>query len=635
MDFRLGLLLVLLLLVERSFQAIRIGKVAPNVSPLSGGVEILITGTEFNDTVTAEFSVNQGQPVFPTNFVMNPDGTRTATFLAPPSLVTLSSFGSWVRLIDTFEFSSPVSFYWEDPITITSVVVTQDGSRDKYQVLGSGFVDGIQCATPLHTPVKAKVKSSSSLNCNFNHKEGVVYQLILIQLSGRTVTYTLVSTTGSTGTTGTTGSRTTGTTGVPATSGTTGVPATSGTTGTTGVALEPYFGSATYVYAWCGAVDRVSPDYVAIIDAVPTSPTYQKLVAKAELPADLAFNNEPHHMQFVNNNTVLVAGGLLSLLTRPQELFFWDVRDPLKPIYLKAENPQTSVIDDILALPEGGFLVSIMGAADGTSPGTVGEWDANLRYVGEWPLPSERPSDMNPHGISLNQEFDILMTTDFVDPASTLMGSPGVVFRDSVRIWNPWSKRKISSTVRIPKGKGLMDVKFLPHNKDALAYTTNIDAQDGLILYAINGKTSEFQAVFNLSKYFAFSLRDYMLQTPTQDGKKYLITNSYTGLLIMMDTTDPYHPLYSDSVVFGIQSGIHAVELSDDDRFAMVSGYFLNEDNLGMVHEDGDRSVHIAEIADNDVRRTNFNVNMNTAGPYPMRPHMIRFYNTKSTHRPL
>jgi len=307
----------------------------------------------------------------------------------------------------------------------------------------------------------------------------------------------------------------------------------------------------------------------------------------------------------------------------------------LKPIYLKAENPYTSAVDDIIALPEGGFLVSIMGAHDGSSPGSIGEWDRNLNYVGEWPVIEERPTDMNPHGVSLHPQLDLLITSDFLDPASTLMGSPGVLFRDSIRIWNPWSKRKITSTVRIPGGSGLMDVKFIPNNKDALAYTSNITPNGGMILYAIKGITSELIPVFNMSQYFAFSPRDYMLHAPTSDGLQYFITNSYSGLLIMMDTTDPYHPTYTDSVVFGMQSGIHAIELSDDGRFVMVSGYFLNEDNLGMVHEDGDRSVHIAEIEANNIKRTNFNVNMNTAGPYPMRPHMIRFYNTRTTYRPL
>eukprot|EP01099_Mayorella_cantabrigiensis_P006788 TRINITY_DN578_c0_g1_i3.p1 TRINITY_DN578_c0_g1~~TRINITY_DN578_c0_g1_i3.p1 ORF type:complete len:341 (+),score=78.47 TRINITY_DN578_c0_g1_i3:372-1394(+) len=339
-------------------------------------------------------------------------------------------------------------------------------------------------------------------------------------------------------------------------------------------------------------------------------------------------------MQFVNNNTVVVAGGLLSLLHRPQELFFWNVSNPLSPTFIKAENPPTSsAVDDILPLPQGGFLVSIMGAADGSSPGAIGEWDAKLNFVGEWPPVGERPSDFNPHGVSLHVEKDILITSDFIDPASSLHPSQTILLRDSIRIFKPWSNRRVTSTVRIPEGIGLMDVKFLPHHPDGLAYTTNFGSQ-GMVIWAINTTDSTTTPVFNVSGVYNCSQRDHMLHQPVAGTTKYLVTNSYSGLIIMFDTSDPLNLVLLDAVVYGVQSGIHSIEISDDNRYAMVSGYFLDEDSMGLLHEDGDRSIHISEITSIGLIKTDFLVNMNTIVPYPMRPHMVRFYNTKTTTRP-
>jgi len=611
--FLFALLSISLILREiDSATVVTIRSVRPNVSPIKGGIETFITGVGFTSEVKAEFSVKVNSPLPAHSFTTNSDGTATASFITPGASQSQAAYSSWVRLVSNNTVSGAVAFYWEDPITISSVATSITGSRTLYAVTGSGFYHGIYCTSPIHSPVPATVKSANQLECLLSNTQGPISELVLIQKSGATTSYRFTPTSSTTGG---------------------GSGTTSGST--TGGSLPTLFGSATLVYAWAGAVDRVNPDYIVIIDAVPGSPTYKKVIGKAELPAELAVGNEPHHMQFVNNNTVVVAGGLLSVLRRPQELFFWNVSNPINPTFMKAENPPTSsVVDDILALPQGGFLVSIMGAADGSSPGAIGEWDANLQFVGEWPPVGERPPDFNPHGVSLNPQLDILITSDFIDPASSLHPSSTIKLRDTIRIFKPWSNRRVTATVKIPEGIGLMDVKFLPNNPDGIAYTTNFGSQ-GMVVWAINSTSATATPAFNVSGVYNCSQRDHMLHQPVPSGNRHLVTNSYSGLVIYFDTTNPMKLELLDSVVYGVQSGIHAIEISDDGKFVMVSGYFLNEDDMGLVHEDGDRAIHIAEIRPSSLVQTDFNVNLNTAVPYPMRPHMIRFFNTATTTRPL
>jgi len=573
-------------------QSLQILEVIPPTSPVSGGKEVFIRGLDFNDTVKAEFGVNPGTYVNPKSFT-NYNGRLTASFITPARASGRSNLGQWVRLTDGHNWSQAVSFFWEDPIMIQSVVITPLFKDSRYQILGSNFVEGVRCALPTHTPVKAKVLSSTMISCIFPTGATPTSAISVISPSGASVTYSFQPTT----------------------------------------SYQPEFGDASLIFAWTGAADRVHADYVAIIDAVPSSPTYQQIIAKAELPANLAVSNEPHHMQLVNNQTSLIAGGILSYLTRPQELFFWDITNPLKPVFMKAENTPSAAVDDIFLVPEGGFLVSLMGAPDGSSPGALGEWDQNLNFVAEYPPVAERPADFNPHGISIRHDLDLLVTSDFLDVKSSLNAAGGnVILRDSVRIWYPWSQRKISSTLRIPHGFGLMEIKLIPRDPNAIAYVSNWGGDDGMLLWGIKCLESTLFQALNLSSFYQFDPTDWMLHQPNLDGSRYVLSNPTSGWLVLLDTSDTLNPKVLDAINFGAHSGLHSLDLSSDGNYILVSGYFVNEDNLGYLHFDGDRTVHVVKIADRQLVRADFNVDMNIADEYPTRPHMCRFYN-KPYHR--
>jgi len=256
----------------------------------------------------------------------------------------------------------------------------------------------------------------------------------------------------------------------------------------------------------------------------------------------------------------------------------------------------------------------------------------NLNFIAEYPPIDIRPPDMNPHGLSLRQDLDLLISSDFVDPLSTLtIGGGTIILRDTVRIWNPWSARQMTSTIHIPGGRGLMEVKFVPGDPDAIAYVTNYDDQEHMIMWGIKAlELSIFQAI-NLSNYFDFTANDFMLHQPNSKGTRYILSNPDSGWFVLLDISDPLNPVVLDGINFGLKSGLHSLDLSSDEKYIMVSGYFIDEDNLGYLHFDGDRMVHIVQIEDTQLIQTDFNVDMNVAGDYPMRPHMCRFYNKPLT----
>jgi hypothetical protein len=168
--------------------------------------------------------------------------------------------------------------------------------------------------------------------------------------------------------------------------------------------------------------------------------------------------NEPHHCHLSANKNILACGGLLSLLKGQNSIFFFDVSRGRHPRFLYSRSaPLSGITDDFLPLDDLGFLVTQMGSATGGSPGRVAEFNRYQNLVKEWP--EHPPADgFNPHGISARPDLNLMMTSDFINPASTLNGPGDIELRNSTRVWD-FAKREIAKTITIPTAQGTMDVK--------------------------------------------------------------------------------------------------------------------------------------------------------------------------------
>src|SRR3954452_848730 len=204
---------------------------------------------------------------------------------------------------------------------------------------------------------------------------------------------------------------------------------------------------AKTLYVWAGDQARRAPDFLAVINFDEDSDDYGKVVRTVPIPPPGNVGNEPHHCHLSADKNTLACGGLLSLLRGQNGIFFFDVSSPREPRFLFAASaPLSSITDDFFPLPKGGFLITQMGSATGGSPGRVAEFDKNLRLVREWP--DTPPADgFNPHGISARPELNLLVTSDFIDPASTLNIVPGdPILRGAIRVWD-FEQRSIVRTV--------------------------------------------------------------------------------------------------------------------------------------------------------------------------------------------
>lgn len=95
-----------------------------------------------------------------------------------------------------------------------------------------------------------------------------------------------------------------------------------------------------------------------------------------------------------------------------------------------------------------------MGSAAGTSPGRLVETDANNNIIHEWP--EDVAGTLNilgeqftPHGLTVDWNNNIILTSDFVVPLSILKPTLGIQHANTLRLWDLTS-RTIISTITIP-----------------------------------------------------------------------------------------------------------------------------------------------------------------------------------------
>ena len=188
-----------------------------------------------------------------------------------------------------------------------------------------------------------------------------------------------------------------------------------------------------------------------------------------------------------------------------------------------------------------------------------------------------------------------MVTSDFVCPSTTLNAVHGDIdFRGSIRVWD-LQHRKILRTVSIPGTVGSIDVKLIPHDPEERAFTAGMLDDH---LYLIDTKRGTATSVFYFST-IAPGGWPQLMRT-TKDGKRLFVSMNQAGNVAMLDISDPEKPKLIKTVDLGRGSGPHYIALTEDEKRLVISDYFLNEDNFGKVHAEGDHKIHVAKVTKED-----------------------------------
>ena len=381
-------------------------------------------------------------------------------------------------------------------------------------------------------------------------------------------------------------------------------------------------GREKHLFVWAGDQSRNNPDFLAVINFDEHSSKYGAVIRAVPLTGSGATGNEPHHVGLSADGKVLAAGGLLSVLKGQREIFFFDVSDPDEPRFMSSvDAPLSSITDDFEPLSDGGFLVTMMGGAAGHAPGRVVEFNKDLKIVAEHP---EKPpaEGFNPHGISVDPELNLMVTSDFICPTSTLHAVPGGLdLRGSIRVWD-LKRRQVLRTVDIPGAGGTIDVKLIPGDAGGRAYTAGMLDDK---LYLVDTRQGTATAVFDFRTIATGGWPQLMRMT--RDGRRLFITMNQAGKVVMFDTSRPSAPKVLSILDLGPNAGPHYLRLTRDERRLVISDYFLNEDSFGKVHAEGDHKIHVARVTRDGLSLDpRFQLDFNTAFTAgAARPHGLVF----------
>lgn len=394
-------------------------------------------------------------------------------------------------------------------------------------------------------------------------------------------------------------------------------------------AAHGHDGEATTLYVWASDQAHVAPDFLAVIDFDRHSADYGRIIRTVPLPPPGNVGNEPHHCHTSRDHRILACGGLLSVLKGQDDMFFFDISEARQPRFLfSTRAPNSSITDDFFPLPDGGFLVTNMGSASGGPGGRVVEFDRDLQLVGEWPRELPADGGFNPHGIDVDFDANRMVTSDFVNPASTLNSWPGgVELRSSLRFWDLRARRIVRS-VFLPDSAGTMDVKLIPGDPRGRAVTANMFT--GLV-YTVDPASGRYTMAFDCDSivpHIPVPVRGGMVQllAMPRSGRRLIFASFQAGQVGMLDITDREKFRQVSIVNFGLDAGPHSIHLTHDDRRLVVTDYFLDEEDFGRIHFEGDHKVHVLNVSDDGLEEAaNFHViDFNTAFPTgPARPHGI------------
>jgi selenium-binding protein 1 len=387
---------------------------------------------------------------------------------------------------------------------------------------------------------------------------------------------------------------------------------------------------ATTLYVWASDAAHVAPDFLAVIDFDRKSPNYGQVLRTVPLPPPGNVGNEPHHCHTSADETILACGGLLSVLKGQNDIFFFDISDARHPTFLRSTRaPNSSITDDFLALPGGGFLVTNMGSATGGAGGRLVEFDAGLNLVAEYPATSPADGGFNPHGMDADFARNRLVTSDFVNPVTTLNAFAGdIQLRSSLRFWD-LRARRITRTVMLPDQAGTMDVRLIPGDPRGRAVTVNMFTG---LFYSVDPTDGSYVQAFDaadVTPHVETPVHGGMpglLAAPRTGGARLIYATIMAGQVVMLDVSDPRRFRQLSVVRFGTGTGPHSVHLTHDDKRLVVTDYFLDQDGVGKVHLDGDHKVHVLDVGQHDLtidpafRVVDFNTAFATG---PARPHGI------------
>lgn len=171
-----------------------------------------------------------------------------------------------------------------------------------------------------------------------------------------------------------------------------------------------------------------------------------------------------------------------------------------------------------------------------------------------------------------------------------------------------------------------MDVKLIPGDPHGRTVTANmfsglvytVDPTDGSVVQSFDCE--------DIVPHVEVPVPGGMVQllAMPESGDRLIFASFQAGQVGLLDISAPSVFKQLSVVNLGLGAGPHDIDLTDDDARLVVTDYFLDEDDFGRIHFDGDRKVRVIKVTREALTLdTRFDLDFNTAFEHPARPHGI------------
>jgi WD40 repeat protein len=258
----------------------------------------------------------------------------------------------------------------------------------------------------------------------------------------------------------------------------------------------------------------------------------------------------------------------------------------------------------------------------GSSPGRLVEFDSNFDIIHQYPEDVDGTlnilgSQFSPHGLTVNYEKGIGFTSDFVVPITILKPSLGIQHANTLRFWN-LDTYTIISTITIPDGGGIQDVKFIPGNPDDAALATAVHLGQVWIIYPhktdANGNPGVAELLYDLGPNARDTIAIY--SDITQDGKFIYLTLTTANHIAALDISDLSNvKRLDDPNEVQPTIGPHYIKVTPDQKHIVVTDYFVQTGDIGLINTPADFKALYIDINDDGSLHFNRTIDFNSLYP--------------------
>ncbi len=317
---------------------------------------------------------------------------------------------------------------------------------------------------------------------------------------------------------------------------------------------------SSYLYLWTGSADSTKPDFLAVVDVKPNSPTYGKLVTTVPVPGR---NNEPHHSE----HELATDGRLFVNGFGSGKSWIFDVSSPAAPKIANSFGDVQGMMHphSFLRMPNGHVLATFQmrhangkmmpgGLAEMTTDGTVIR-TANAMAAGVDP-------NIRPYSAAIMPKIDrVLTTTTDMD---------GKIETNEVQLWR-LSDLTLLKTFKLPNGPrgdegvATAEPRLLADGKSLLVSTFSCG------LYHVTGLDTPNPKATLVSSFP--TVKDAYCAIPSIVGNYYIVTVPALNAVVSLDISNPAKPREVSRMTLGKGDVPHWLSVEPNHQRVVVTGY--------------------------------------------------------------